>query len=155
MHALRTDLLRCRAGPLRSHAVLTVHIAVRKKKGGELEAARVEGGGGGGGGAMTSKLNLVDLAGSEKSTTGASAGGAATLDREGCYINKSLTFLEQVCSSLRIYICFVHRYIIYLVESWNGDARVLAMMLFIRPARPVLVQTNVEFVQSSTSNLCS
>lgn len=53
---------------------------------------------------MTSKLNLVDLAGSEKSTAGASVGGTATLHREGCYINKSLTFLEQVCSVLRICI---------------------------------------------------
>lgn len=60
------------------------------------QGRRVGGRGGGGGGvATTSKLNLVDLAGSEKSTTGAT-GADAALHREGRFINKSLTFLEQV-----------------------------------------------------------
>lgn len=68
---------------------------MRKKKGGGPGAENVEVGGRKGG-VMTSKLNLVDLAGSEKSTAGASAGGVTALHREGCYINKSLTFLEQV-----------------------------------------------------------
>lgn len=44
----------------------------------------------------TSKLNLVDLAGSERSVTSATAGDEAVLHREGRFINKSLTFLEQV-----------------------------------------------------------
>lgn len=48
------------------------------------------------GGVTVAKLNLVDLAGSEKSVAGAAAEGAAILHREGCFINKSLTFLEQV-----------------------------------------------------------
>lgn len=101
------DLPCHRVSLLRSHAVLTVHLTVRKKKGGDLRAAKTEVEGGeeqgggearGEGGVTTSKLNLVDLAGSEKSASRASAGGAAALHREGCYINKSLTFLEQVCS---------------------------------------------------------
>lgn len=88
---------------------------MHKKTCGELGAAKVEGerergrrgkggeGLGGGEGVTTSKLNLVDLAGSEKGTAGTSAGGAATLHKEGCYINKSLTFLEQVCPMLSIH----------------------------------------------------
>ncbi|CAB1100888.1 unnamed protein product [Ectocarpus sp. CCAP 1310/34] len=56
-------------------------------------------GGGGGGVATTSKVNLVDLAGSEKSATGAT-GADAVLHREGRFINKSLTFLEQVTMAL-------------------------------------------------------
>lgn len=46
----------------------------------------------------TAKLNLVDLAGNEKSELrgGIGAGDDAVVHRESCYINKSLTFLEQV-----------------------------------------------------------
>lgn len=49
-------------------------------------------------GVRTSKLNLVDLAGSEKSVARATgtAQASAAIHREGCFINKSLTFLEQV-----------------------------------------------------------
>lgn len=137
VHALRTDFPCRRAGPLRSHAVLTVHLTVRKKKGEELGAAKVEGevgGGRGWGGEVTSKLNLVDLAGSEKSTAGAPGGGTATLHREGCYINKSLTFLEQVCSVFRIYKYLSVSYRDLLVEQWHT---VMVMMPAFRSARPV------------------
>lgn len=98
----------------RSHAVLTVHLAmsgddegrtVEEQNAGRGVATgpgrRVGGGGGGGRGggvATTSKLNLVDLAGSEKSATGAT-GADAALHREGRFINKSLAFLEQVGAS--------------------------------------------------------
>jgi hypothetical protein len=40
-----------------------------------------------------SKLNMVDLAGSERSAKTGTEGAVA---REGLYINKSLSFLEQV-----------------------------------------------------------
>ena len=43
--------------------------------------------------AYTSKLNLVDLAGSERAAKTGASGATA---REATYINKSLSFLEQV-----------------------------------------------------------
>ena len=49
-----------------------------------------------------SKLNMVDLAGSERL---AKTGTEGALAKEATYINKSLTFLEQV-STCAIIACF-------------------------------------------------
>lgn len=51
---------------------------------------------------LYSKLNLVDLAGSERADKTGVSGAAA---RESLYINKSLTFLEQVGWALRRRVC--------------------------------------------------
>lgn len=97
---------------LRSHAVLTVYVTMHSREGNdecpgieedEDEHRKQRAG------ATTSKLNLVDLAGSERAAAAAAAGegggadaamvargGATVLHREGRFINKSLTFLEQV-----------------------------------------------------------
>lgn len=68
----------------RSHCIFTIHIESRSR----VESSEK---------VLYSKLNLVDLAGSERlsktETTGASL-------REAMYINKSLTFLEQVILAL-------------------------------------------------------
>ncbi len=94
-------------GGRRSHAVLTVHLTTTSAVGEDgrestdqhtAERAPAMGRDLGRGGACvtTSKLNLVDLAGSERSVTSATAGDEAVLHREGRFINKSLSFLEQV-----------------------------------------------------------
>merc|ERR1719321_1412842 len=68
----------------RSHAVFTLHVESRSR----MESSeRVE----------YAKMNLVDLAGSERVKKTRSEG--ATL-KEASYINKSLTFLEQVVIAL-------------------------------------------------------
>lgn len=76
----------------------------RQTEGEEIERTGLAGRGGGD--VTTSKLNLVDLAGSEKSVTSATAGDAAILHREGRFINKSLTFLEQV-RMIRAFVCLL------------------------------------------------
>jgi kinesin family protein 6/9 len=64
----------------RAHFVLTVHLAIASDEG---EAV--------------SKLHLVDLAGSERSGR---TGAAGLVAREAGFINKSLSFLEQVVVAL-------------------------------------------------------
>lgn len=51
------------------------------------------------GASYAGKLNLVDLAGSERYTKTGAEGSVA---KEAMHINKSLTFLEQVCHPLGI-----------------------------------------------------
>eukprot|EP00743_Colponemidia_sp_Colp-15_P002044 GILK01002218.1.p1 GENE.GILK01002218.1~~GILK01002218.1.p1 ORF type:complete len:798 (-),score=158.56 GILK01002218.1:119-2200(-) len=68
----------------RSHCIFTIHIESRSR----VESSEK---------VTTSKLNLVDLAGSERVKKTGSEG--LTL-KEATYINKSLTFLEQVVIAL-------------------------------------------------------
>ncbi|XP_073692697.1 kinesin-like protein KIF9 [Garra rufa] len=68
----------------RSHCILTIHIESRSRT---LSDAKY----------ITSKLNLVDLAGSERLSKTGSEGQVQT---EAMYINKSLSFLEQVILAL-------------------------------------------------------
>lgn len=68
----------------RSHCVFTLHLEIRSRVESSEKIARC-------------KLNLVDLAGSERVKNTGSSG--KTL-REATYINKSLTFLEQVVIAL-------------------------------------------------------
>jgi len=72
------------AASSRSHCVFTVHVEATNA-GGQQERA------------VCSKINLVDLAGSERSKKTDVRG--QTL-KEASYINKSLTFLEQVVQAL-------------------------------------------------------
>jgi kinesin family protein 6/9 len=68
----------------RSHCVFTVHLEMRSK----VESSeRI----------VTAKLNLVDLAGSERV---GKTGSRGSLLQEARYINKSLSFLEQVVIAL-------------------------------------------------------
>jgi len=46
---------------------------------------------------MHSKLHLIDLAGSERTKK---TGSEGIVLKEACYINSSLTFLEQVVNAL-------------------------------------------------------
>ncbi|TRZ00100.1 hypothetical protein DNTS_020297 [Danionella cerebrum] len=68
----------------RSHCIFTIHIESRSHT---LSDAKY----------ITSKLNLVDLAGSERLSKTGSEGQVQT---EAMYINKSLSFLEQVILAL-------------------------------------------------------
>eukprot|EP00340_Litonotus_pictus_P000680 CAMPEP_0170523966 /NCGR_PEP_ID=MMETSP0209-20121228/9427_1 /TAXON_ID=665100 ORGANISM="Litonotus pictus, Strain P1" /NCGR_SAMPLE_ID=MMETSP0209 /ASSEMBLY_ACC=CAM_ASM_000301 /LENGTH=714 /DNA_ID=CAMNT_0010812411 /DNA_START=79 /DNA_END=2223 /DNA_ORIENTATION=- len=68
----------------RSHCIFTVHLEMKSR----IESSEK---------VNTAKLNFVDLAGSERVTKTGSTG--VTL-KEANYINKSLTFLEQVVISL-------------------------------------------------------
>lgn len=79
-----THLLNKRSN--RSHCVFTLYVEQRSKLGGSEHI-------------KTSKLNLVDLAGSERlKKTGADTDSATK--RESMYINKSLSYLEQVVVAL-------------------------------------------------------
>ncbi|XP_039544497.1 kinesin-like protein KIF9 isoform X2 [Pimephales promelas] len=68
----------------RSHCIFTVHIESRSRT---LSEAKY----------ITSKLNLVDLAGSERL---GKTGSEGQVQMEAMYINKSLSFLEQVILAL-------------------------------------------------------
>uniref|UniRef100_A0A7N8XZS6 Kinesin-like protein n=1 Tax=Mastacembelus armatus TaxID=205130 RepID=A0A7N8XZS6_9TELE len=68
----------------RSHCIFTIHIESRSRT---LSAATY----------VTSKLNLVDLAGSERV---GKTGSEGQMFKEATYINKSLSFLEQVILAL-------------------------------------------------------
>lgn len=68
----------------RSHCIFTIHVESRSR----VESSEK---------VMTSKLNLVDLAGSERLSKTETKG--VTL-KEAMYINRSLTYLEQVIIAL-------------------------------------------------------
>ena len=68
----------------RGHAIFTVHLRIRSR----VDSSGV---------VTKCKLNLVDLAGSERLKKTATEGG---LRSESMYINRSLTFLEQVVVAL-------------------------------------------------------
>ena len=71
-------------GSTRSHCIFTISIEMKSK----VESSEK---------VLTSKLNFVDLAGSERVKETGSMGLAL---KEAAYINKSLTFLEQVVVAL-------------------------------------------------------
>ncbi len=68
----------------RSHCIFTIHLEARSK----VESTEK---------IIHSKLNLVDLAGSERVSKTETSGQSL---REAMYINKSLTYLEQVVLAL-------------------------------------------------------
>jgi len=72
------------SGVRRSHAVFTIHIEARSR----IESSEK---------VAVSKLNIVDLTGSERVKKTQSDG---LILREAGYINKSLSFLEQVVIAL-------------------------------------------------------
>ncbi|CAM9647115.1 unnamed protein product [Ectocarpus sp. 13 AM-2016] len=154
----------------KSHAVLTVHLAMsggdEGKTADEQSVGRAvatgpgrrgRGGGGGGGGVATiSKVNLVDLAGSEKSATGAT-GADAVLHREGRFINKSLTFLEQVTMALadqtREHVPFRSSKLThFLKDSLGGNCQTL-MVACIWP-RPDLLQQSLATLKFAARMRC-
>jgi kinesin family protein 6/9 len=73
----------------RSHCIFTFYVTRTRSAASEGRSASVE--------ALQSKLHLVDLAGSERIEKSGSTGGLA---KEATYINRSLTFLEQVVIAL-------------------------------------------------------
>jgi hypothetical protein len=87
-----SEVHRCRAisehllnkSSSRSHVMYAFHITRSKTNGGEEDI-------------IVSKLNLVDLAGSERVEK---TGTSGQVQKEASYINKSLTFLEQVVLAL-------------------------------------------------------
>ena len=68
----------------RSHTIFSIHLEMRSR----VESSEK---------VITSKLNLVDLAGSERV---GKTGSAGAILKEAQYINKSLSFLEQVVMAL-------------------------------------------------------
>ncbi|CAN0103512.1 unnamed protein product, partial [Sphacelaria rigidula] len=123
----------------RSHAVLTVHLVVERSREDASPAA------------TTSKLNLVDLAGNEKSELrgGMGTDDDAIVHRQSCYINKSLTFLEQVTIALadktRDHVPFRQSKLTHLLkaskqDSLGGNCRTL-MIACVWPRPDQLSQT--------------
>ncbi|CAM9384061.1 unnamed protein product, partial [Pylaiella littoralis] len=172
LRMLRVGQLAREVAEHQSHAVLTVHLTMRtiKKSGvnedeGEHGKRHTEGedigqrgvGRGGGEKVTTSKLNLVDLAGSEKNATSETAGDAAILHREGSFINKSLTFLEQVTIALadqtREHVPFrSSRLTHFLKDSLGGNCRTL-MVACIWP-RPDLLQQSLATLKFAARMRC-
>jgi kinesin family protein 6/9 len=81
----------------RSHCIFTFYVTRTRPAASSSSGPVVETRSGGGGEALQSKLHLVDLAGSERIEKSGSTGGLA---KEATYINRSLTFLEQVVIAL-------------------------------------------------------
>jgi len=92
---------RLNSGSTRSHCILTFYVETtfydHSSKSVEQEDDDVHNGDGESTQIVASKLHLVDLAGSERVSKTASSGKVAN---EAKYINKSLTFLEQVVVAL-------------------------------------------------------
>ena len=108
----------------RSHCVFTVHIESRSR----VESSEK---------VISSKLNLVDLAGSERTKKTGSEG--LTL-KEAAYINKSLSFLEQVvvalCDRKRDHVPYRQSRLTHLLkDSIGGNCKTLMVAnIWLEPA---------------------
>eukprot|EP00817_Percolomonadidae_sp_ATCC50343_P006879 CAMPEP_0117421392 /NCGR_PEP_ID=MMETSP0758-20121206/2501_1 /TAXON_ID=63605 /ORGANISM="Percolomonas cosmopolitus, Strain AE-1 (ATCC 50343)" /LENGTH=607 /DNA_ID=CAMNT_0005203505 /DNA_START=330 /DNA_END=2149 /DNA_ORIENTATION=+ len=113
----------------RSHCVFTIHFEIR---------SRVESQGK----TILSKLNLVDLAGSERVGKTHSSGQTLT---EAKYINKSLTFLEQVVVALsspaRDHIPYRQSKLTYMLKDSLGGNSVTTMIANIWGEKAQLEET--------------
>ena len=101
------------AASSRSHAVITLHLETKRSA---LDSH-----------AVVSKLHLVDLAGSERLRK---TGSEGTVAREATFINKSLSFLEQVVVALgeknRDHVPYRSSKLTYLLkDSLGGNSRTL------------------------------
>ncbi|CAM9157356.1 unnamed protein product, partial [Discosporangium mesarthrocarpum] len=153
------------ASSSRSHAVFTIHLTIHHNHRGKegmgpgpeatdsptLPWAPAQGHSGPGsrggfnegtGGVMTSKLNMVDLAGSERMEESETAG---MHQKETVYINKSLTFLEQVTIALadkkRDHIPYRQSKLTHMLKDSLGGNCHMVMIACIWPQPKRLTQS--------------
>ena len=118
----------------RSHCIFTIHLEIRSK----VESSEK---------VVMSKINLVDLAGSERTKKTGSEGKTLV---EAQFINKSLSFLEQVVIALsekqRDHIPYRQNKLTYLLKDSIGGT---SKTIFI--ANILFVKTLILHVSSSRS----
>ena len=113
----------------RAHSIFTLHIESRSR----VESADK---------VVFSKLHLVDLAGSERTKK---TGSEGVVLKESCFINKSLSFLEQVvlalCDRKRDHIPYRQAKLTnYLRDSLGGNCKTV-MIANIWPEQKHLEET--------------
>lgn len=115
----------------RSHCIFTISIEMKSK----IESSEK---------VMTSKLNFIDLAGSERVTKTGSTGIAL---KEASYINKSLTFLEQVVVALtdktkrKEYVPYRQSKLTHILKDSIGGNCKTVMIATIWPEEPYVLET--------------
>ena len=113
----------------RSHCIFTIHLEIRSK----VESSEK---------VIMSKINLVDLAGSERTKKTGSEGKTLV---EAQFINKSLSFLEQVVVALseskRDHIPYRQNKLTYLLKDSIGGNSKTCMIANIWPEESHLEET--------------
>ncbi|MCQ2816694.1 MAG: hypothetical protein MJ252_05435 [archaeon] len=114
----------------RSHCVFTITLEMKSK----VESSEK---------VITSKLNFVDLAGSERVKKTGSTGLAL---KEATYINKSLTFLEQVVVALtdkkkKEYVPYRQSKLTHILKDSIGGNCKTVMIANIWPEEPYINET--------------
>ena len=115
----------------RSHCIFTVNLEMKSK----VESSEK---------VMISKLNFVDLAGSERVKKTGSTGIAL---KEAAYINKSLTFLEQVVVALtdktrrKDYVPYRQSKLTHILKDSIGGNCKTVMIATIWPEEPYILET--------------
>ena len=118
-------------GSTRSHCIFTISIEMKSK----VESSEK---------VLTSKLNFVDLAGSERVKETGSSGIAL---KEAAYINKSLTFLEQVVVALtdktkrKEYVPYRQSKLTHILKDAIGGNCKTIMIATIWPEEQFLLDT--------------
>ena len=118
-------------GSTRSHCIFTISIEMKSK----VESSEK---------VLTSKLNFVDLAGSERVKETGSSGIAL---KEAAYINKSLSFLEQVVVSLtdktkrKEYVPYRQSKLTHILKDAIGGNCKTIMIATIWPEEQFLLDT--------------
>mmetsp|Transcript_6412 Transcript_6412/g.15526 ORF Transcript_6412/g.15526 Transcript_6412/m.15526 type:complete len:726 (-) Transcript_6412:97-2274(-) len=114
----------------RSHVVFTIYIESRSR----VESSEK---------VITSKLHLVDLAGSERVKK---TGTDGVMLKEATYINKSLTFLEQVVQALgnknRDHVPYRQSKLTHLLKDSLGGNCKTVMVANIWPEASMIEETN-------------
>ena len=115
----------------RSHCIFTVTLEMKSK----VESSEK---------VMISKINFVDLAGSERVKKTGSTGIAL---KEATYINKSLTFLEQVVVALtdktrrKEYVPYRQSKLTHILKDSIGGNCKTVMIATIWPEEPYILET--------------
>ena len=115
----------------RSHCIFTMSVEMKSK----VESSEK---------VLSSKLNFVDLAGSERVKKTGSTGIAL---KEATYINKSLTFLEQVVVALtdktrrKDYIPYRQSKLTHILKDSIGGNCKTCMIATIWPEEPFILET--------------
>ena len=118
-------------GSTRSHCIFTISIEMKSK----VESSEK---------VLTSKLNFVDLAGSERVKETGSSGIAL---KEAAYINKSLSFLEQVVVALtdktkrKEYVPYRQSKLTHILKDAIGGNCKTIMIATIWPEEQFLLDT--------------
>lgn len=113
----------------RSHAIFTIHIESRSKVD---QSEKV----------INSKLHLVDLAGNERTKK---TGASGITMREANYINRSLSFLEQVvvssCDKKRDHVPYRQSKLTNMLKNSIGGNCYSILIANVWPEAPHLEET--------------